>query len=154
MNNRIEKKYNKLVAQKDNEFFFCDDIFEYKDVSLKGATGTILRPVSKEEYEQRTSSDGLYDNLGELWQQAVEAGNTELGKQEWCDQVFSIDGDEAIFDLSGYNLWDQLRAIGYTEDEYPIFECTGGGRCFGRHDNYDKVYDQELLDKIKAIEAE
>jgi len=145
--------YNKLVARRDNEFLFCDDIFDYGDNGLKGATGTVLRPVPKDEYEERTSEQGLVDYLGELWQGTVQAGDTKMGKAEWCQYVYDSDGDDVLYDFSGSNLWEQLRAIGYSEDEYPVIECIGGGRCFSSDDtSYDEVYDDALLEKIRGIE--
>lgn len=148
---RTQTTYNKLVARRDGEYLFCDYIFE--DGDFKGATGTCLRPVSREEYDERTSEDGLVDYLGDLWQDAVASGNTDKGKAEWCQYVYDCDGDEALYDFSGGNLWDQLRAIGLGEDEFPVIECVGGGRCFGVNDNYDEIYNAALLAQIRAIET-
>lgn len=148
---RKETRYDKLVGEKDGDFYFCDYIF-YEGEDFKGATGTVLTPVTKEDYLDRTEGEGLLDYLREIWQQAVSAGQTEKSLEDWAEEVINIDGDEAVFDLSGYDLWGQLRQIGYNEEEYPVFQCSGGGRCFGRFDKFDKVYDQELLDKIRKIE--
>ena len=83
---------------------------------------------------------------------SVNDGKTEQSLDEWISDVLMYDGDEAIFDFSGYNLWEQLRELGLTEEEYPVFECSGGGRCFSSDIEFDEVYDEELLKKIKEIE--
>lgn len=149
---RQETAYNKLVARKDDDYYFCDYIFK-NDENFKGATGSILRPISKDEHEYNTSEEGLLEYLGELWQDAVASGNTEMGKAEWCEWVYEIDGDNAIYDLSYHNLHEQLREIGISEEDFPVIVCSGGGRCFNADDEFDEVYDQELLDKIRAIET-
>lgn len=120
---------------------------------FKGATATVLRPVSKDEYDERTSPDGLMDYLGDHWKEAVAADATTMGQTEWVQYVFDTDGDDSLFDQSGSNLWGQLRAIGLDEELYPLFECTGGGRSFSRDQEFDEVYDAELLVKIRAIES-
>lgn len=148
---RNQVNYNKLVARRGDEFVFCDYTFE--DGNFKGATGSVLRPVSQDEYDERTSESGLIDYLGELWPDAVSSGNTEMGKAEWCQYVYDADGDDTLWDMSYSNFWDQLRAIGFPEDEYPVIECTGGGRCFSHDEEFDEVYDADLLAKIRAIET-
>lgn len=150
---RQQTDYNKLVGRKGDEYYFCDYIFDHGD-NFKGATGTVLVPISKDEYEERTSEDGLLDYLGEHWQGAVSSGETEMSKSEWVQWVYDVDGDDALFDFSGSNLWDQLREIGITEEEFPVIQCQGGGRCFGRFEDFDEIYDQELWEKIQAIESQ
>ena len=149
---RDQVNYNLLVAEKDGEFYFCDYIFKHTD-GFKGATGSILRPISKGEYEERTTLEYLLDSYEDIWRESVSDGSTTQGLEDWCQHVSDIDGDEAFFDLSYPELWEQLRDLGYSEKEYPVFECTGGGRCFGNNDKYDKIYNQELLDKITEIES-
>lgn len=150
---RTETKYDKLVGQKENEFYFVDDIFKYDD-GMQGVTGTILVPVSKEEYEDRTSNEAKYDYLDNSgsWEEAVKSGRTEESKQDYYQNIIDIAGDELIFDFSGSDLWDQLRSIDYDEENYPVIECVGGGRCFKSKNNFDKVFDKELLKKVEMQE--
>lgn len=150
---REEKKYRELIGKIGDEYYFLDDIFKYAD-NFRGATGSVMRPVSSNEYNQRLNA---YDEDGELWRGAVQAGNTEMGMNEWHDYVINMDGDDAIFDLSYRDYADALYEKGIVnESDYPIIECVGGGRCFdtiGAHgEKFEVVYNQELLDKI--FEAE
>lgn len=145
----------KLVGKDtDGSFVFCESIFEYED-GLKGAAGFTLRPITEEEYERRTDPEDpdTLDYFEEFWCDAVRAGWTRESLEEYTKRVLAKDGDNIVFDLSYF--WDvenQLRDIGYSEEDYPIFECIGSGRCFDKDSKYEVVYDSELLDRIRKIE--
>ena len=152
---RTETKYNKLIGRIGDSYYFLDDIFKYKD-DFKGATGTVLEPVSQESYDETMTVDGFKDRgYDEHWKGAVESGSTELGLDDWLQLVLDQYGDEAVYDLSGYSddLWDQLRDIGLTEEKYPIFTCVGGGRSFSPDMVWDELYNPELWEKIKEVEG-
>lgn len=142
--------YNKLVGEKNGEYYFCDYIFD-DGKGFKGATATILVPVSKEEYDERTSLEGAKERFEDLWRETVKDGGTEDSLEDWCQSIIDTDGDDAFFDFSGCNLWEQLRDK-FPEDEYPVFECIGGGRSFSKENDFDRVFDQELLKKIQEVE--
>ena len=153
---RKQTNYNKLVGRIGNEYYFCDYIFRHSP-DLKGATATILRPVSHGEYYERmdpTSSD-TQDYFVELWRDAVASERTEIGLEEWIEWVLDNDGPDAIFDLSYEHLWDDLREAvpEFTEEDYPVFECISGGRCFSPDMEWDEIYDNKLWQKIKKVEA-
>lgn len=156
---RIQTNYNKLVGRIGNEFYFCDYIF--KDTLNKkpfnGATGTVLSPVSREYYEstQDATNEDTIERVKEIWRMAVADDATEDSLQEYTEAVVRNDGDDFFFDLSGYDLHDQIRKAEpeLNEDDYPIFECTSGGRCFSSDMKFDKIYDKQLWAKIKAIEG-
>lgn len=157
MNKKTKEKvvYNKLVGRIGDSFYFCDYIFRHED-GFKGATGTVLEPVSNSEYEDRmdSSNSDTLEYFKEVWQQAVQNDSTEANLEDWVEDVLNIDGEEAIWDLSGYAFHDQIREAEpeYTKDDYPLFSCSGGGRCFDANMKFDKIYDKELWKKIQAIE--
>jgi len=87
-----------------------EDLHDYKKVAL--GKHLELEPNEAEE-DIEEERDGVYSYCGteylvlteseahdrceeylgdELWQMAVESGNTELGKQDWIDYVISQDG--------------------------------------------------------------
>ena len=143
--------YNKLIGKIGDEYYFLDDTFTHSD-SFKGATGTVLRPVSRSEYEETKTVEGLKDrDYAELWKNAVSSGETVLGLYDWLEIVLE-DGDDAIWDLSGIELWEQLREIGLSGEEYPVFECTGGGRSFSKDMKWDELYNPELWKEIQKYE--
>lgn len=150
---REQVNFNKLVGRRGDEYYFCDYIFNQG--SFKGATATVLRPIPKDEYDERTDRSNLIDYLEEPWKEAVAAGQTTEGLGEWAEYAIDVDGVEhcAGFDPSGEELYPQLRAIGLTEEEYPAIECTGGGRSFSHDQQFDEVFDAELLEKIRRVET-
>jgi len=151
-----ETQIRKLVGRIDDTYYFCDYLFEHKN-DFKGATATVLRPVSREDYEQRTdpTDDDTIEYFEDCWREAVHAGTTTDGLEAWVEYVLDIDGDEAVFDFSGYDYWDDLRDAvpELTEDDYPVFECVGGGRSFSPNMEWDELYNEELWERIKEIET-
>lgn len=152
LSNREETRYDKLVGRIGENYYFLD--YTFKHGEFKGATATILRPVDIDEHKDKTNpeSDACKDYFRELWQIAVSDGITEDGLDDWVEQIINIDGDEAVFDFSGYHLWEQLRKIGLSEEEYPVFECVGGGRSFSIDMEWNEIYDVELWEEIKKFE--
>jgi len=146
---------NKLVGRIDDEYYICDYLFNDECCdNFKGAVGTGLRPISKEEYEERTSPESIQEYLEENWRQAVAQGFTTDGLEEFADGIVMSGGDETIFDFSGYDYWNLLREAEpkLTEEDYPVFECVSGGQCFSSDMKFDKVYDKKLWQQIKEIE--
>jgi len=146
-NEREATKYYELVARRGDEYIMLDETFKYGD-GFHGATGSTFRLVSREEYEERTSPEAIRDSYEYIWREQAGRGDTELGLTEWLEQ---IDPDE-IFDDTQYADLVRERA-GVSEEDYPIVECVGGGRCFSVGDEYDEVFRPDLLDVIKQAEA-
>ncbi len=154
--NREEIKYNKLIGRQDDEFVFLDYVFRHSD-GFHGATGTRMRPISKSEYEDRTDRDNLKEYYEDIWRDMVSNRKTDEGLEDWIETVIRIDGvEETAFDTSYWNspMWDAIRKKGYPEDEYPVFECSGGGRCFDKKMKWDEVYEPELWKLIQEYEAQ
>lgn len=148
--NRQEDHYNKLVARIGDGYYFCDYIFH--DDRFKGATGSIMRPVSEAEAEDRREN---YDEDGEMWKNAVADDRTTLGKDDWWELVLNTDGDEAVYDLSYADTYGEalMELLHNRGEDVELVECVGGGRCFHEDTEYDEVFDQELLDKINEVES-
>lgn len=153
----VQTQVKKLVGRIDNAYYFCDTLFEHAD-DFKGATATVLCPVTRRFYEDRTNPEDFdtQDWFEETWQGAVASGNTKEGLEDFTAQCLRDNGDEAVFDFSGYNYWDLLREAipELTEEDYPVFECIGGGRSFSPDMNWDEIYDEEMWQQIKAIETQ
>ena len=144
---------NKLVGRIDDTYYIYDYLFN-DNGSFKGAVGTGLRPISRDEHNERTSPESLLEEFTERWQESVARGFTTDGLEEFADEMMLTYGDEMIFDFSGYDYWDLLREAEptLTEKDYPIFECVSGGRCFSPDMKFDKAYDKKLWQQIKEIE--
>ena len=152
---RKQTEYNQLVGRIGDSYYFCDYIFE--DRGFKGAVASVLCPVSKSDYDNRHDLDNsdTLEWFRELWQWAVDGNYTEESLVSYAQDVIDDDGDDALWDLSYNHYWDALREAipELTEDEYPVFEAAGGGRRFSPDMEWDEIYDQELWEKIKAIEV-
>lgn len=100
----------KITTERDGKPYF----------SMCGETS---EPIELEEAKNRVWED-LTD--GEFWKMAVQDGRTELGKEEWAQQVIDIDGDLAGFDydthtgeieVNGSKYLLEWRAFGQHEEE-------------------------------------
>lgn len=157
---REQTEYNKLVGRIGNEFYFCDYIFidTLFNKPFKGATGTVLTPVTNEEYEATHDpcNRETLERVKEIWQMVVTEGKTKDSLIEFTKDIINNDGDDFFFDLSGYDLHEQIRdaETKFNENDYPIFTCVGGGRCFDPDMKFDKIYDKKLWEKIKKIETQ
>lgn len=152
-----QTQIKKLVGRIDNEYYVCDTLFKHED-NFKGATATVLCPVFRDDYENRLNYENpdTMDYFDETWRQAVQAGTTQKGLKAWIEEIFANHGDEAVFDFSGYDYWDTIRVIvpELTEEDYPVFKCIGGGHSFSPDMEWDEIYDEELWQRIKAIETQ
>jgi len=146
----------KLVGRIGNDYYFCDALFEHTD-DFKGAIATVLRPVACEDYENRTNPNNpdVIKYFEDCWRQAVQTEITTDSLEYYVKMILDIDGDEAVFDFSGYDYWDDLRAAipELTEKDYPVFECVSGGRSFSPDMKWDELYDEKLWKQIKEIET-
>lgn len=151
-NKEIRIKYNKLVARDGDEFIFLDEVFQYSG-SFKGAVGTRITVIPKDEYEERMEDD---DYWYERWQEAVASNRVTEGLNEWVDSISEVEKKEVLWDHSYmHEYWPILREMGYSEEEYPVMDCTGGGRCFSKGDRkkYEQLYNEELWDIIDQYET-
>jgi len=160
------EKYDMLVGRVGDEFYFLDDIFRHED-GFKGATGTVVMPVSKGYYEYATSEDGILerymDAMGEdEWMETL--GYSEDDFEDESEKIKAIEdgiyntyinGGLNPFEEVDYTQEEQLRALPEfaSSEEYPVFEVIGGGRIFDKDTKFDKIYDQELYNKIKDVEG-
>ena len=139
--------YNKVVAYGEDEIYLLDYTFNYTD-GFKGAVGTIVSPVTEQEYNERLSREGLAETAECIWR--ADAGSTfgtELGLEEWIDENLEELRESAI-DLQDLEV---LEAAGL---HYFAAEIIAAGRVF--HEGWDKgltVVDRDLLEVINTIEG-
>lgn len=155
MTNYEEKtEYFEILGRdKEGTIWMLDYTFIH-DNDFKGATGTNWYPVTKEEYEERLDVDYLMYEYKWLWQQIVKDGKTEDSLEQWAEQLLnSGEAEEFLWDTSYRNKWDDIRELfpELNEEDYPVFRCTGGGRCF--HNPIDIDWDVLLKPElVKVIE--
>lgn len=149
------KKIEKLVGRIEDRYYVCDYVFADKK-GFQGATASVLRPVGINEYEEAQQPENLKEYFQELWQEAVKAGTTEESLQDYAEEIYAVDGDSSRWDLSYYGYWDIIRKAvpELTEEDYPIFECVGGGRSFSSDMKWDEIYNQKIWELILEYENE
>jgi hypothetical protein len=158
---RQQVNIKKLVGRTEHgEYYYADYAFEHRhgDEPFIGVTGTVLRPISKDEYDERTDIENVTEYLEEIWRCVVADGGTDRGLDDWVQDVINSQGvDETVFDLSHYSEGEDpiehLSEIGELDpDDFVDFcECIGGGRFVGDAE-FVKVYDPVLLDRINRVE--
>ena len=150
---RTETKYNKVVNfdRENNEIIVLSEIFDYGD-GFHGATGNIFEPISREEYEEKTSDHEL---LIEYLMGACDLPDEYKrgGYEEWAKTI--EDNDEVadlLYDQSYMSIWDSIREqCGLTEDEAYIFDCRGGGRMFDK--DFEGNMNPDLCALIRETET-
>ena len=144
---------NKIVGIKDGEVYVLEDVFK------GGATGYTMRPLTKDYVEEMKDPEYIRD----LWKQAVQAGQTDLGLEEWADEVneeaemegrlFATDDDsyrDEFEDLVEELPQEQKEKVQKLTDL--TWEASGCGRCFKKDMKFDVVFNKELLDLINKHE--
>ena len=164
---RTEIKHGKLIGRVDDEFWFLDDLFKYEfegaqpsGLNFQGAVGTIIRPIGFEEYNEVTNIENAKEDLREVWVERAKEGYTDQSLEDFTQSAIESEGDELFFDFSYYEYWEQIRALGYTEEMSPVMNCIGGGRVFSQfkslaeaHTFFDEIYDEDLLKQIIEYET-
>ena len=112
-------KQVKKVFRKENEIMIVTATTKgCNNRQYVSVTADVIEPILRSEAVERCR-EHLED--GELWKEAVKAGTTELGLQDWADWVIDIDGELAGFDNSLYT--NEMNI----EGEYYIFDSRSYG---------------------------
>ena len=142
----------KCIGRIGNEYHFADSVFKH-DGDFQGVTGSVVRPVCQDEYDEATSRENIEERLRDAWE-CMEKEGDEEDFQAWVDDVINYDGRESVvFDES--DCCDAECAFDAMGIEYVCTDCIGGGRIFGDadgRDKFDEVFDQEALDAINDFE--
>ena len=161
--------YNKIIGIKDDEIYVVDYTFgeEGEPKGFHGATGYSMRPLK--QYEIDDGNDPY--NNEDLWMEAVRNGDTYLGLEDWVEQVLveNMSPDQLFpYDDTSYreefnDLLDELPeeqkkivedVFGKKGVNFVEWTSSRGGRCFSKDDEWDYVFNQELLDEIMRFEED
>lgn len=160
--NRKAETFNKIVMVNEyNEITVLQDAFQYED-GFKGLTGSTFYPVSKKEYKERTSLNGITEKLRDCVVEEEIPEHyllTDKGYKSknpyklWAKEIINCgEEEEFAFDTSYCNLWDYIREeLNLSEKDAYIFECIGGGRCFNKDDKF--THNKELEYLLKEYEG-
>lgn len=163
-----EKQINQIVGIKDGELFVLENVFKYSD-GFKGATGYSMSTITQSYIDDMNDLDTLCDEHDYLWREAVQAGSTTLGlqefMQEWVDscryneQLYPFDDNS--FRYQTENLVKELptdqkqeleKVFGVMGKDFEAWSVGGCGRCFNANDKWDVVFRPDLVELIKEYE--
>ena len=155
-NNKEQINYYKPVGIKDGSIYFLDYVFNHAD-GFKGATGTVLDPITPKYIKDITTEDWI-EYSRDLWRSAVETNSTEASLEDYAKLIQEDSEISGLLypghDNSYSELYDEAKK--HFDYEVETFNCCGGGRCFNLEllNSFDKVIDQNLIDLIKSYEVE
>jgi len=107
----------------NNELYFLEIEPKTEKHNYFSMSGFTVKPI-KEDDAIKQVKEGLED--GEMWKQAVESNATEMGKEEWIEDVLSIDWELSGFDnslldneisVNGENWLFESQSCGQHEEE-------------------------------------
>lgn len=153
---RIE--INKCIGITVNdELIMVDSIFNHGD-NFHGATGTTFVGITQDYIDQRRDPENMASDLDYVWQEAVKAGQTEKGLDDYMKELnesndCNSDGLFVGHDTSSiHQIPDSIKKEYFPECE--SFECIGGGRQFPIKSEWKVIFDQKLLDLVNQAESE
>lgn len=153
-----EKRTNidKCVGIKDNTLYILNSVFKHSE-DFKGATGSMLSPITQEYIDSMNSLDYAKDNYDYLWRESVASNITEKSLDEYIEDLIAETRCNTDSEYVGHDTSDiHLVPEDIKEKYFPeaaTFKCIGGGRCFDHDMEFDIVLDQGLLDLINKYET-
>lgn len=161
---RISNKINEIVGIRDGAVYVLEETFQYGDKGMKGATGYSMRPLTREEIDSASDPQ----NLRDLWVEAVKEDATDLGLNEWVEDLeYNMDSDQHYpFDDTSYRTeFNQLleeedeetqtkieEYFGVRGEDYVDWSVVSCGRCFSADDEWDEILNPYALELIKEFE--
>ncbi len=121
MSDREQKNYNEVIGYTEDHGVPFAIIIDYTfdQGEWRGATGSVLTPVSQAELDEAQTDDAIQEWHEEIWRMdAAEHNGTTSSLEEWCEQ---IDVDEYIDNR--YESYSKLEddditaALGYDWEE-------------------------------------
>ena len=166
---RQETKINQIVGIKDGELYILEHVFKHSD-GFKGATGYHMNIITQDYIDEMNDINFLCEEYDYLWREAVQAGSTEKGLEEFMqDWVYEsscygylFPSDDNSFRYETEKLVDTLpedqkkqleEVFGVMGEDFATWDCSGCGRCFNADDEWDVVFRPDLLELIKEYES-
>lgn len=163
---KISNKIHKIVGIKDGAVYVLEETFQSGDKGMKGAVGYSMRPLTQEEIDNASDPQ----NLRDLWVEAVKADETDLGLDEWVENLeYDMDSDQHypfedtsfrtnfkyLLENSSARIKKKIQEVfGVEGEDYVDWSSYSCGRCFSADDEWDEVLNKGALESIKQFEGE
>ena len=159
---REATKYNKIMGVGENgEVYVLADTFAYKDeetdkIGFHGATYYSMEPISQETIDAQSDPE----NLRDIWQEAVRAGQTDLGLEDFAEQLKDEMSDDQLWVLDDTSYVQEFNeALAEASPEVlakignPIaWRCFGCGRLGDPDEKQMIILDGEVYQIAKEAE--
>lgn len=159
-------KFNVIVGIRDGAVYVLEETFQHGDKGMKGAVGYSMVPLTQEEINGRSDPQ----NLRDLWVEAVRADATDLGLDDWVEDLeYSMDSDQyypfedtsfraefkELLENSSTRVKRKIQeAFGVEGEDYVDWSSCSCGRIFSADDEWDEVLNKKVLEIIKQFEGE
>lgn len=164
-------KYNQIVGIKDGLVYVLEESFQYGEKGMRGCVGYSMHTLSQEEIDRGNDMDNIKDEYDYLWREAVASQSTELGLEEYLeDLIRDADmsglyflGDDDSFRYRFNRIVDELpedqketlkRYFGEKDVDFVDWTCNGCGRCFDPNEKWDEIFRPDLIEVINDFERE
>lgn len=165
---REETKINQIVGIKNGDLYILDYVFKHGD-DFKGATGYHMNILTQDYIDEMNDIHTLCEEYDYIWREAVQAGRTEKGleefMQDWIEESSYYDylfpSDDNSFRYETEKLIEELptdqkqeleKVFGVMGEDFAAWNCSGCGRCFNADDNWDVIFRPDLVELIKQYE--
>lgn len=162
---RISNKLNVIVGIRDGAVYVLEETFQYGDVGMKGAVGYSMRPLTQEEIDSASDPQ----NLRDLWVEAVRADATDLGLNEWVEDLeYNMESDQhypfedtsfraefkELLENSSARIQRKIQEVfGVEGEDYVDWSVYTCGRSFSADNEWDEVLNRGALEIIKHFEG-
>lgn len=171
VNYQEKTPYNEIVGiTKDHTVVILDYTFKYSD-GFKGATYIEIGCLTQGEIDRENDLENIKEQCRDLWIQAVDADETELGLDDYTKQMLEEKPDDCYFfgddpsfrwetDKAYEKLTDEQRAavekvLGEKGKDFIDWHCGSCGRIGDSYKNWDweVLLRPDLLEEIAKYES-
>lgn len=129
---RKATKYNKIMGVGENgEVYVLNEVFNYGDGKngFHGATYYSMEPIDQATIDAQSDPE----NLRDIWQEAVRAGQTDLGLEDFAEQLKDEMSDDQLWVFDDTSFVDDFNEA-LAEASPEVLAKIGNPiawRCFG-----------------------
>ena len=163
---RESTKYNKIIGIANGSVYVLEETFKYSDDGFKGCCGYTMSTISQDYIDERNDVDWLCDNYDDVWREAVRAGQTTMGLEDFmddwvrnCCDLFPSDDpshrsdfEQALEDARPEVAKKVIEYFGADIEDFGAWNNKGCGRCFNKDMEWDELFEPELWEMIRTYE--
>lgn len=164
---RESTKYNKIIGIANGLVYVLEETFKYSDDGLKGCCGYAMSTISQDYIDERNDVCWLCDNCDDIWREAVRAGQTTMGLEDFmddwvrnCCELFPTDDssyrsdfEQVLEDARPEVAKKVIEYFGADSEDFGAWNNECGGRTFHKDMEWDELFEPELWKMIRGCES-